>query len=165
MRELRGSWEIREEGDEEVQYLTGLSQLDAGGSAVAVVGTPVANQEITTTMRVDAYAASGTGAWAGLLARYVDGQNFYYVTLRATGQIDIRKVVNGGITVLASANFTPVIGTYYRMRFLVVNDQLQLFVDDALVAAAHDGAIASGIYGVATYRARANWLFFSVQQP
>ena len=69
------------------------------------------------------------------------------------------------ITVLASANFRPVIGTGYNVRFSVINDQLQLFVDDALVASAHDRAIASGIYGVATYRARANWGFFLVTQP
>ena len=165
MHELSGTWEIREEGDEEVQYLTGLSQLDASGNAIAVIGTPVANQDINATMRVDAFAPSGTGAWVGLLARYVDAQNYYYVTMRATGQIQIKKFVNGVITVLGSSNFTPVLGTYYRVRFLVINDQLQLYVDDALVATAHDRSIASGMYGIATYRAKANWDSFSVMQP
>jgi hypothetical protein len=165
MHELSGTWEVREAGDEEVQYLTGLSQLDASGSAIAVIGTPVANQEINARMRVDSFAASGTGAWVGLIARYVDANNYYYVTMRATGQIQIKKFVNGVITVLASSNFTPVLGNYYRVRFLVINDQLQLYVDDALVATAHDRAIASGMYGVATYRAKANWDSFSVMQP
>jgi hypothetical protein len=165
MHELSGTWEIREEGDEEVQWLTGLSQLDASGSAVAIVGTPVANQEINTSMRVDAFAASGTGAYVGLLARYVDPKNHYYVTMRATGQIQIKKIVNGVITILASSNFTPVIGNTYRVRFLVINDQLQLYVDDALVGTAHDRDIASGMYGVETYRAKATWDSFSVMQP
>ena len=165
MHELSGTWEVREAGDEEVQYLTGLSQLDASGNAIAVIGTPVANQEINARMRVDSFAASGTGAWVGLLARYVDAQNYYYVTMRATGQIQIKKFVNGVITVLGSSNFTPVLGTYYRVRFLVINDQLQLYVDDALVATAHDRSIASGMYGIATYRAKANWDSFSVMQP
>jgi hypothetical protein len=40
-----------------------------------------------------------------------------------------------------------------------------LYVDGALVAAAHDRAIASGMYGVKTYRAQANWATFSVTQP
>jgi hypothetical protein len=165
MHELSGTWEIREEGDEEVQYRTGLSQLDASGDAVAIIGTPVANQEIYTSMRVDSFAASSSGAWAGLVARYVDANNHYYVTMRASGQIQIRKIVNGVITVLGSANFRPVPGQYYSLRFLVINDQLQLYVDGTLVAAAHDRQIASGMYGVKSYRTKANWATFSVTQP
>jgi hypothetical protein len=165
MHELSGTWEVGEGGDEENQFLTGLAQLDASGNAIAVIGTPVANQDINATMRVDAFAPSGTGAWVGLLARYVDANNYYYVTMRATGQIQMKKLVNGVITVLGSSNFTPVLGNYYRVRFLVINDQLQLYVDDALVATAHDRSIASGMYGVATYRAKANWDSFSVMQP
>jgi hypothetical protein len=100
-----------------------------------------------------------------LIARYVDANNFYCVTMRSTGQVQIRKRVNGVNTVLASANFTAAIGQYYDGRFLVINDQLQLYVDYALVAAAHDRDIASGKYGLATYRAAANWDSFAVLQP
>jgi hypothetical protein len=87
------------------------------------------------------------------------------VTVRSTGQVQIRKIVDGVITVLGSANFTPVLGRYYDVRFLVINDQLQLYVDRALVATAHDRAIASGKYGLATYRAAARWETFWVFQP
>jgi len=113
----------------------------------------------------DAFAASQQGAWFGLLARYVDERNHYYVTVRSTGQVQIRKIVNGVITVLGTANFTAVPGRYYDVRFLVINDQLQLFVDRALVASAHDGDIATGQYGLATYRAAARWESISVRQP
>ena len=85
--------------------------------------------------------------------------------LRSTGQVQIRKVVDGVVTVLASANFAAVRGQYYDVRFRVINDQLQLYVDRALVAAAHDRAIASGKYGLATYRAAARWETFWVNQP
>ena len=113
----------------------------------------------------DAFAASRQGAWFGLLARYVDARNYYYVTVRSTGQVQIRKIVNGVITVLGTANFTAVPGRYYDVRFLVINDQLQLYVDQTLVATAHDRAIASGKYGLATYRAAARWETFEVLQP
>ncbi len=49
--------------------------------------------------------------------------------MRSTGQVQIRKIVNGVITVLGTANFTAVLGRYYDVRFLVINDQLQLYVD------------------------------------
>jgi len=116
-------------------------------------------------MRLDSYAASKTGAWFGLLARYVDARNHYYVTVRASGHIDIRKIVNGVITVLASANYTAVPGQYFDARFKVVNDQLQLYLDNILVLSAHDRDLTSGQYGLATYRATAHWDLLSVQQP
>ena len=120
---------------------------------------------ITLRGSVDAFAASQQGAWFGLLARYVDANNHYYVTVRSTGQVQIRKVVNGVITVLGTASFSAVPGRYYDVRFLLINDQLQLYVDGALVATAHDGAIAGGKYGLATYRAAARWENFAVLQP
>ena len=165
MNQIGGTWTITQEGDEEVQWQSGLQQSDASGSAVAVIGTPVGNQQLHALMRVDSYAASTSGAWAGLLARYTDAQNHYYVTIRSSGQIQIRKIVNGVITVLASAPFVPTLGKYYAVDFRVINDQLSLYVDQMLVASAHDADIASGRYGIATYRATANWDSFVVIQP
>jgi hypothetical protein len=73
--------------------------------------------------------------------------------------------VNGIITVLASAPFTPVPGQYYEVQFRVIDDQLELLVDGVRLASAHDGAIAGGQYGVATYRTAARWQSLSAQQP
>ena len=165
LNELSGDWEVRESCDEESCWLDGLSQLDTRGDAVAVIGTPVPNQDINARVRLDSYAASQQGAWFGLLARYVDARNHYYVTVRSTGQIQIRKIVNGVITILGTANFTAVPGQYYDVQFLVINDQLQLYVDRVLAVTAHDRDIARGQYGIATYRAAANWDAFSVMQP
>ena len=163
--EISGDWHVNEVSDGEESYLDGLEQSDSSGNAVAIIGTPVPNQDLNARMRLDAFAASQQGAWFGLLARYIDARNHYYVTVRSTGQVQIRKIVNGVITVLGTANFTAVPGRYYDVRFLVINDQLQLYVDYTLVATAHDRAIASGKYGLATYRAAARWDSFWVLQP
>ena len=136
--ELSGDWEVLEVSDEEESSLDGLAQRDTSGDALAVIGTPVPNQDIIRAHARRCVRASQQGAWFGLLARYVDANNHYYVTIRSTGQIQIRKIVNGVITVLATANFTAVLGQYYDVRFLVINDQLQLYVNHALVATAHD---------------------------
>ena len=95
----------------------------------------------------------------------MDARNHYYVSVRSTGQIQIRKIVNGVITVLATCNFTAVPNRYFEVRFLVINDQLHLYVDNVLVANAHDRDLTSGRYGLATYRAAANWDTFQVLQP
>ena len=163
--ELSGDWNIEERCDEGGCWLMGLAQRDTSGDAVAVVGTPVPNQEINARVRLDSYAPLQQGAWFGLLARYVDARNHYYVTVRSTGQIQIRKIVNGVITILGTANFTAVPGRYYELQFLVINDQLHLYVDRALAVTAHDRDIARGRYGIATYRAAANWDAFWAMQP
>ena len=165
MDELSGDWVVKEVIEGPESYLAGLEQRDASGDARAVIGTPVSNQQLTALMRVDSFGAAPQAAWIGLLARYVDANNFYYVTIRNTGQIQIRRVLNGVISVLATANFAATLRQYYEVRFLLINDQLQLFVDGVPVASAHDRRIASGKYGLATYRAKANWDSFTVVQP
>jgi pectate lyase len=145
----------------------GFAQGDLTHAAFAVVGTPLANQEIRARIRLDRYGVSQTGAWFGLVARYVDPRNHYYVTVRSSDQLQIRKQVNGVITVLASIPFkaAPSPGQYIEYRFRVINDQLQLFVDGELVASAHDAEIPQGRYGLATYRAAATWQYVLATQP
>ncbi|HEV8442002.1 MAG TPA: hypothetical protein VGQ27_00935, partial [Steroidobacteraceae bacterium] len=79
--EISGRWQVIEISDPEESSLAGLAQFDTSGDARAVIGTPVANQDLITRMRVDSFGASQQGSWAGLLARYVDANNFYYVTI------------------------------------------------------------------------------------
>jgi hypothetical protein len=160
--EIGGDWRAIED---EWGTPLGFSQVDVRGAAFAVIGTPVRNQEIVSVARVDAFGSSTQGAWLGLLARYVDARTHYYVTVRSTNQIQIRKQVDGVITVLASASFTAVPGRNYHFVFQVINDQLALYVDRTLVATARDDAIASGQYGIATYRSTATWQSVAALQP
>jgi hypothetical protein len=162
MTEVGGNWQVQQN---EFGDPIALSQTDASGSALSFTGTPVENQEIISSARLDSFGSSQTGAWFGFLARYVDARNYYYVTIRSANQIDIRKVVNGVITVLATANFTAQPGQYRQFRLRVIDDQLQLYVDGALVASAHDRDIARGRYGIGTYRTRATWQSVTVIQP
>lgn len=159
--ERGGNWQVEEneEGD-----AIALSQLDLGGYALATIGTPVATQDISTFVRIDSFGSSQQGAWVGLLARYVDAGTYYYVAVRNSNQILIRKKVNGVITTLASANMTATPGEFYRLRFRVVDDVLQVFNGSLLVASAHDSEIQSGQYGIGTYRAAARFSNFRVEQ-
>jgi hypothetical protein len=161
---ISGNWQVIVDEDD---YTQGLAQLDTSGDALAVVGTPVANQEVIARARLDSYAASQEGAWFGLVARYVDPQNYYYVTARSTDQLQIRKKVNGVVTVLATVNFkaAPAPGQYIEYRFKVVNDQLHVYADNVLLLAAHDSDIPRGKYGLASYRTAATYEWLTVRQP
>jgi hypothetical protein len=160
--EIGGNWHVLLD---ELENYAGLSQSDKSGDAVAFIGTPVENQEVVVRARLDSFGPPPQHAWFGLLARYVDANNHYYVTIRSTREIQIRKVVNGVVTVLGSADLPLVPGEAHEFRFRVIDDQLQLFVDDVMVASAHDHDIARGRYGIATYRTAATFDSVVVFQP
>jgi len=74
---------------------------------------------------------AGNDRWFGLVARRVDARDYYYVTLRASGTISLRRLRDGVVTELARSfvlPFTP--GRNYRVRLEAVGDQLAVSVDD-----------------------------------
>ena len=110
------------------------------------------------------YASTSAG-WFGLLARWVDAHTYYYLAVRSNGRLDIRKKVNGTITVLKSVPFAATPGTYYRFKFAVVGNELHAYVNDVFVAGAIDSAITKGQYGIGTSGSAATFQNFTVEQP
>jgi hypothetical protein len=160
LTEIGGNWEVTGETDPE-----GLSQLDSVGAAVAIGGTPVGDQELTADIRLDAFNASPQGAWFGLVARYVDARNHFYLSIRSNNRLELRQQVDGVITVLGSVPYTPVPDEMHEYRFRVIGNQLQAFVDGVLMISAHSDALPRGIYGFGTYRTTATYQQISVLQP
>jgi hypothetical protein len=158
---IGGNWTPSEEPDGSLV----ASQTDRGGDARAFYGTPIDDQRIEVALRLDAFGSSTSGAWIGVLARWVDARNFYYLTLRSTGRLEIRKQVNGVITTLKSVPFTTTPGRFYQLRFEVLGNELHAFVDDRYVAGAIDNDIAQGQYGVGSYRGAFSYKRFYVAQP
>ena len=117
-----------------------------------------------TGVGLDSYAAS-SGAWFGLLARYVDEDNYYFLSMRSSNQLQIRKVVNGVTTVLRAVSYTAPPGVMHEYTFSVLGNELHAFVDGRLVATALDDALPLGKYGMGTYRATATWQDFVADQP
>jgi hypothetical protein len=160
--EVGGQWQEQKDAQ---NHNAGFAQLDSTVYALASTGVPLENQQIDAIVRLDSFNSSTTSGWVGLLARYQDPQNYYYVAIRSKNQIQIRKVVNGVTTILAAAPFTAQPGVDHHFVFSTINDQLHLVVDGVLLAAAHDDTFISGQYGMGTYRATATWKTFSVMQP
>jgi hypothetical protein len=159
-----GRWEWTEVPDDYPDDV-GESQLSTSGDARAYFGTPTDNQRIDTSIRLDAYNASPSGAWFGVLARWVDARNYYYLSIRSTGRLEIRKQLNGVVTVLKSVPFAAQAGRFYKVRFEVLGNELHAFVDGAFVAGAIDGDIASGKYGLGSYRSAFTYQTVEVHQP
>jgi hypothetical protein len=157
-----GNWTIVEQPETET---LAFGQTSTGGNARAYIGTPTGDQVVGSYMKLESYGSSTQGAWFGLLARWVDARTHYYLSVRSTGRLEIRRVLNGTITVLKSVPFTATPGRYYDFRFAVVGNELHAYVDNVFVAGAIDNAIAEGQYGLATYRAATTYQTFYTYQP
>lgn len=153
-----GSW-IRRNTD-----VTGGARLliqNAGNPAYGTRGDQIVQADLRPTQ------FSGADRWVGLIARYRDEGNYHYVTLRSSGALDIRKLVNGSIQVLASVPLTVQTNVTYRVRLEVVGTRLRAYVNNRLRAEATDASVTRVVSsaGVATYKAAVDVDNVQVAQP
>lgn len=109
--------------------------------------------------------ASGGVRWLGLITRYQDPQNYYYVTLRSDNTISLRKLLNNAIHILDTATLNVNVGTDYRVRLEAVGDRLRVYVNEKHVLEGVDATFARGRYGLAAYKTRARFDDFYAVQP
>jgi hypothetical protein len=125
-------------------------QLNTQGGARAILETSEgADQSIQADVRI--VSGAGPAPWAGLMIRYTDPQNFYYLLVDQTS-VQIRRIVNGAFVPIATAPFNLVLGRMYRFRLEAIGERIQAFVNGELVAEAIDGAHANGRAGLTMWR-------------
>ena len=159
-----GQWAIEyDENFDQGDY----RQYSVAGDARSVAWPVSDDQIVESYVRVDAFAAPAPGKeyWVGLLARYQDPSNYYYVSLRSSNQISLRRVVNGQITVLRSAPLPVAVGSDYFVRLEVVGQKLRVYVDEILMFEAADSMLTNGKSGLVTYKAAAGFAYFTAYQP
>lgn len=142
-----------------------LVQHDTSDGARAVTLVDAENQIVQTRAFATSFAAGTGSRWFGVMARYSDAGNYYYVTMRADNTISLRKLVNGAIHVLDSAPLTVSTGTVYRLRLEAIGNSLRTYVNGRLVLEAKDASHASGKYGLVTYKTAATYDDFVAREP
>jgi PKD repeat protein len=117
--DIGGPWTTSSPSGSNVSAGTGVFVLTAGATRRATLAsTSAANTVATASVSIDK-AASGNGAYAGLVARFVGG-DFYQVRTRfMTGGSIAIQALHGDSTLLANATvsgltYTP--GAFLRMR-------------------------------------------------
>jgi hypothetical protein len=131
-------------------------QSDTTSSAVSYLpDSTAANQAIQADLTLR--AVNGTNAWAGLVVRRADDANYYYVTLRASGQIELKRMLHGQFITWASAATPVSLGVKYRLRFEAIGSQLRVYLNDALILTAIDNWRMQGTAGVMTNRAAVDY--------
>ena len=141
-----------------------MQQTSTAGVARALVGTPTDDQVVTTRARLMA-VGNGDDPWMGIAARYVDESNYYYLTMRTSNTISLRKLVNGAITVLGTATLPVTPNTWYNLRLDAVGNELRAFVNGAQVLQAADSSHPSGQGGILTYKTAAEYMNYYAWQP
>lgn len=126
-------------------------------------GTPAAwlttNRPTTQSIQseITLRAISGTDRWVGLATRRTDDANFYYVTLRTNGRIELKRLQNGVITTLASGPATLTAGSKVRLRLESVGGTHRVYLNDEQVLTAIDFRLHQGAVGILTNRAAADF--------
>lgn len=132
-------------------------QSSLAGNSSALLGDATwTDQAIQADITPRAFEGT-VDRWFGLVVRYTDASNYYYVTARRSNVIEIRRMVNGAFRPLASAAFTMTLNRAYNVRLEAVGTKLRLYVDNKLVLQATDTAHAQGRAGVMMYRTRADY--------
>ncbi len=145
-----------------------ITQSSTAGDARAVVGTATDDQIVQARVRATQFAAATAASperWFGLTTRYRDANNFYYVSLRNSNTISLRKLVNGAITVLGSAPLTATAGSWYDLRLDAVGSDLRVLVNGEQVLQAVDTAHAVGQGGAVAFKTAAQFDRLLLWQP
>lgn len=163
---IQPAWTLTGTGTWNCDASTGenvVQQTSTAGDARALAGTPTDDQVLTTRARFT--AVSGQDRWFGLAARYTDASNYYYLTLRTSNTVSLRKVVNGTVTVLGTASLPVTANTWYDLRLDAVGNELRASVNGVQLFQAVDSSHASGQGGLLSYKAAAEYANYYAWQP
>lgn len=127
-----------------------ITQGSIAGEARAITGIETDNQVVQ--LRARRTAVAGSQNWFGAAVRYRDSGNYYYVTLRGSNVISLRKLVNGAIVQLDSAPLALADNTWYQVRLEALGNQVRAYVNGELKVEATDSTHATGRYGAIMYK-------------
>jgi hypothetical protein len=128
-------------------------QSSTASDARLLTGHAREDESVRALVTVDSFAPAGS-PWVGLIARYVDAGNYYYVTARKSNEISLRRLNDGAITVLGNASFPVTPGTTFTLKLETIADRVRVYVNDELRIEA-GAEIQAGQVGMMTYRAAA----------
>jgi hypothetical protein len=131
-------------------------QTSTGGNAAAFLQTTSSDDQ-SIQADITPRAFSGADRWVGLVARYSNANNYYYVTARSSGALQLKKMVGGAYTTLASATLPIGIGTTSRLRLEAIGDHVRVFADNKLVMGVRDESLSGGVPGLMMYKASADF--------
>jgi len=102
-------------------------------------------------------AFNGNDRWFGLATRRSNSSNYYYVSVRNTGSVSLRRKVNGVIRAIASAPLAVTLNRTYKVRLESIGTRHRVYVDGVPLLDADDDSLAIGRAALLTHRAAADF--------
>jgi hypothetical protein len=163
-----GSWELVEEpidedGDGESDFYV-LRQSDSANEVRWFSRIATGNQVVSARIRPRSYGASSS--WVGIAAQVKDERNYYYLTLRRSNQLSLRRMVNGQVQVIATVPQTVTAGAWHDLRLEIIGTQIRAFVNGDLKIQATDSTISgAGRNALLMYKTAADWESYMAYHP
>lgn len=145
-----GSWSVATDGTRV------LRQSGTSSDARARTGASTWTN-YTVTARVKPTAYNGSNRFTAVLARAQSNTSYYYLALRSNQTVELKKLVGGSSTTLASAAVTVATGAWHTLSLSVSGTSLTGKVNGTTTLTATDSQFASGGIGVATFYAAASF--------
>ena len=142
-----------------------IDQTATDGLARLTSGYPQLHAVVQASISVPWSSDLTERAWAGLVVRYVDAGNYYYVTARTSGQLSLRKLTNGAITVLGTVPFQIEEEKFFLLRLEAIGDKLRVYVNDVLRLERTGASLVPGKVGLLTYRTAARFYYYTAYEP
>jgi hypothetical protein len=113
---------------------------------VIATGSTVASPNAELECDYDFGAGANASNEVGLIARWQDSNNYYYVVLTANGNLQLRRVLAGVDTSLESVTLTG-LGTSGTLRLTAFRTKLTAWVNGVKRLTAFDSSFTSGARG------------------
>jgi hypothetical protein len=168
-----GSWRFANQSGGDVNGdgesdIYALQQTDTSGDVKWFSKIALGNHVVSARVRPVRYGATTAtqDAWVGLAAQVKDERNYYYITLRDSNRLSLRRMVNGTVQELASVPQPVTTGAWYDLRLEIVNTSIRVHVNGTLKIQMNDSTLSGGgRNGMLMYKAAADWLSYVAYQP
>ena len=127
----------------------------AGDGGAVLNDSDWTNQAVEATVTPTAF--NGNDRWFGLATRFADETNYYYVTLRSSGAVELKRKRNGAFTTLATRPLAVTANQTYRVRLESIGSLQRVFIDGVLQFSLVDRELKHGRAALLTYRASADF--------
>lgn len=123
----------------------------APSEQIAVAGS-ASWTNYTVESKLKLYTEANNGGAAGLIARYVDADNFYHLRIHSRqDKVQLYKKLNGTMILLGEAGMTININQVYTLKLVVEGSQLTGYVDGVQKLSIADSALPAGKIGTRGY--------------
>ncbi|MEH7306775.1 family 16 glycoside hydrolase [Neobacillus drentensis] len=136
-----GVWQISADPADSTNKV--LNQTDTSEGIISAGSPNWTDYAVSMRLR----APSTANVWPGILARFKDKSNYYYLQMQKSSLV-LTKVVNGTSTTIKSASFTTKENTWYTLKMVVAGNSIKCYTVnngvDTLVFSATDNTFTSG---------------------